>query len=149
MRRHTRIQSELAQTRRRQILGNDSILAIQTAASTRRNMVSLGEGGTPLHKADRLAKTLGLTNLYLKDETRNPTNTYRDRAAALLTSNAIDQGPKPWSAQQTATWEHPCRLRCKSRTDLPRFGPQSCRCWQTGTDDCLRRRHRGIRRHSG
>jgi threonine synthase len=53
-------------------------------------MVSLGEGGTPLHKADRLAKTMGLTELYLKDETRNPTNSYRDRAAALLTSNAID-----------------------------------------------------------
>jgi threonine synthase len=56
-----------------------------------RNMVSLGEGGTPLHKADRLAKTMGLSSLYLKDETRNPTNSYRDRAAALLTSNAIDQ----------------------------------------------------------
>ena len=55
-----------------------------------RQMVSLGEGGTPLHKAERLAKTMGLTKLYLKDETRNPTNSYRDRAAALLTSNAID-----------------------------------------------------------
>jgi threonine synthase len=55
-------------------------------------MVSLGEGGTPLHKADRLAKTVGLKNLYLKDETRNPTNSYRDRAAALLTSNAIGLG---------------------------------------------------------
>jgi threonine synthase len=53
--------------------------------------VSLGEGGTPLHKANRLSKTLGLRSLYLKDETRNPTNSYRDRAAALLTSNAIDQ----------------------------------------------------------
>ncbi|MBM4400777.1 MAG: pyridoxal-phosphate dependent enzyme, partial [Crenarchaeota archaeon] len=52
--------------------------------------VSLGEGGTPLHKAERLAKNLGLKELYLKDETRNPTNSYRDRAAALLTSNAID-----------------------------------------------------------
>ena len=52
--------------------------------------ISLGEGGTPLHKAERLAKTMGLTDLYLKDETRNPTNSYRDRAAALLTSNAID-----------------------------------------------------------
>ncbi len=52
---------------------------------------SLGEGGTPLHKAERLAKNLGLKELYLKDETRNPTNSYRDRAAALLTSNAIDQ----------------------------------------------------------
>ena len=56
-----------------------------------RHMVSLGEGGTPMHRAERLAKRLGLKELYLKDETRNPTNSYRDRAAALLTSNAIDQ----------------------------------------------------------
>ena len=53
-------------------------------------IISLGEGGTPLHKAERLAKNIGLKELYLKDETRNPTNSYRDRAAALLTSNAID-----------------------------------------------------------
>jgi len=57
-----------------------------------KHMISLGEGGTPLHKAERLAKAVGLKNLYLKDETRNPTNSYRDRAAAFLTSNAIDQG---------------------------------------------------------
>jgi threonine synthase len=54
------------------------------------HVTSLGEGGTPLHKAERLAKNFGLKELYLKDETRNPTNSYRDRAAALLTSNAID-----------------------------------------------------------
>jgi threonine synthase len=54
------------------------------------HVISLGEGGTRLHRAERLAKTVGLTDLYLKDETRNPTNSYRDRAAALLTSNAID-----------------------------------------------------------
>ncbi len=57
-----------------------------------KTLISLGEGGTPLHKAKRLAKTIGLNELYLKDETRNPTNSYRDRAAALLTSNAIDLG---------------------------------------------------------
>jgi threonine synthase len=57
-----------------------------------KHMVSLGEGATPLHKAERLAKTMGLKELYLKDETRNPTNSYRDRAAAFLTSHAIDQG---------------------------------------------------------
>jgi len=54
------------------------------------NFVSLGEGGTPLHKAERLAKKLGLTSLYLKDETRNPTNSFRDRCAALMISNALD-----------------------------------------------------------
>jgi threonine synthase len=53
-------------------------------------IVSLGEGGTPLHRAERLAKTIGLKELYLKDETRNPTHSYRDRAAAFLTSNAVD-----------------------------------------------------------
>jgi threonine synthase len=54
------------------------------------NTVTLGEGGTPLHRAERLAGKLGLKRLYLKDETRNPTNSFRDRAAALLTSNALD-----------------------------------------------------------
>lgn len=54
------------------------------------NVVTLGEGGTPLHKAERLGKELGLREAYLKDETRNPTNSFRDRAAALMTSNAID-----------------------------------------------------------
>jgi len=56
-----------------------------------KHMISLGEGATPLHKAERLSKAVGLKNLYLKDETRSPTNSYRDRAAAFLTSNAIDQ----------------------------------------------------------
>ncbi|MCJ7613644.1 threonine synthase [Candidatus Bathyarchaeota archaeon] len=52
----------------------------------------MGEGGTPLHKAERLAKELGLQSLYLKDETRNPTNSFRDRCAALMVSNALDYG---------------------------------------------------------
>jgi threonine synthase len=57
-----------------------------------RNVVTLGEGGTPLHKAERLAKEIGLKDLYLKDETRNPTNSFRDRCAALMVSNALDLG---------------------------------------------------------
>lgn len=55
-----------------------------------RNVVSMGEGGTPLHKARRLFKTSGLSQVYFKDETRNPTNSFRDRCAALLVSNALD-----------------------------------------------------------
>jgi threonine synthase len=55
-----------------------------------KNKISLGEGGTPLHKAERLAKNLGLKKLFMKDETRNPTNSFRDRAAALITSHALD-----------------------------------------------------------
>jgi threonine synthase len=50
----------------------------------------MGEGGTPLHKAERLAEKHDLKQLYLKDETRNPTNSFRDRCAALMVSNALD-----------------------------------------------------------
>ncbi|MEM2027028.1 MAG: threonine synthase [Candidatus Bathyarchaeia archaeon] len=57
-----------------------------------RNCASLHEGGTPLYRAERLARHVGLPKLYLKDETRNPTGSFRDRAAALLVSNMLDLG---------------------------------------------------------
>jgi len=56
------------------------------------NCATMHEGGTPLYRAERLAKSLGLSRLYLKDETRNPTNSFRDRAAALMVSNMLDLG---------------------------------------------------------
>ncbi|MEM4717599.1 MAG: threonine synthase [Desulfurococcaceae archaeon] len=49
-------------------------------------IVSLGEGGTPLIKAKRLGEKLGLKNLYLKDETRNPTGSFKDRAMSVSVS---------------------------------------------------------------
>jgi len=51
-------------------------------------VVSLGEGGTPLLKSTRLAEALGLRNLYLKDETRNPTGSFKDRAMSVAVSMA-------------------------------------------------------------
>jgi len=57
-----------------------------------KNIVTMDEGGTPLHEAKRLAEWMNLKNLFLKDETRNPTNSFRDRGAALMVSNAIDMG---------------------------------------------------------
>lgn len=54
--------------------------------------ISLGEGGTPLHEAKRLGETLGLERLLLKDETRNPTNSFKDRSASLIISDASGKG---------------------------------------------------------
>ena len=48
----------------------------------------MGEGGTPLRVSKKLGKRLGIKNLYFKDETQNPTNSFKDRAAALLISHA-------------------------------------------------------------
>ena len=57
-----------------------------------KKQVSLGEGGTPLQEAQRLVESLGLKNLALKDETRNPTNSFKDRSAALMVSDASGKG---------------------------------------------------------
>jgi threonine synthase len=54
--------------------------------------VSLGEGGTPLWKAERLGERLGLDSLTLKDETRNPTSSFKDRSASLIISDAVGKG---------------------------------------------------------
>jgi threonine synthase len=48
--------------------------------------LSIGEGGTPLLKADNLGAMLGLRNLYIKDERRNPTSSFKDRQAAVTTA---------------------------------------------------------------
>lgn len=54
--------------------------------------VTLGEGGTGLHKADRLGRLLGLSRLYLKNEGCNPTGTFKDRAATVAVTKASEFG---------------------------------------------------------
>ncbi len=54
--------------------------------------VSMGEGGTPLWEAKRLEENLNLKTLILKDETRNPTSSYKDRSASLILSDAVGKG---------------------------------------------------------
>ncbi|MEM4971519.1 MAG: threonine synthase [Sulfolobales archaeon] len=49
------------------------------------NIVSLGEGSTPLIKLERISKELGL-EVYLKDESRNPTGSFKDRAISATIS---------------------------------------------------------------
>ncbi len=48
----------------------------------------LPAGGTPLVAAPRIAKRLGLQALWLKDETRNPTRCFKDRATAVFLTMA-------------------------------------------------------------
>lgn len=46
------------------------------------------EGGTQCKKSERIGQILSLKNLFFKDETQNPTNSFKDRSAALLISHA-------------------------------------------------------------
>lgn len=54
--------------------------------------VSLHEGGTPLLELARTAERLGLHRLLLKDESRNPTWSYKDRLIAVAVSQARARG---------------------------------------------------------
>jgi threonine synthase len=49
-------------------------------------------GGTPLYAATRLGASLGLRNLYLKDDTLNPSASSKDRASAIAVRRAMDIG---------------------------------------------------------
>lgn len=57
-------------------------------------IVSLDEGGTPLLRASRLGEAMGLKNLYLMDETRNPTWSFKDRGTSVGVSKALEIGAK-------------------------------------------------------
>lgn len=65
------------------------------------DVVTLGEGGTPLLRAARLGAELGLDNLLIKDETRNPTGSFIDRGSTVLTSLAKERGVKSCSCVTT------------------------------------------------
>lgn len=55
-------------------------------------VVSLGEGDTPLVACANLGTELGLSQLFVKDESRNPTWSYKDRLAAVAVTKALQQG---------------------------------------------------------
>jgi threonine synthase len=54
--------------------------------------VTLGEGWTPLRRADFLGRSLGLERLYVKDESLNPTGSFKARGMAAAVSMARAQG---------------------------------------------------------
>jgi len=54
--------------------------------------VNLGEGFTPLLRADRLAEELGVKNLWLKDEGQNPTGSFKARGLCMAVSRAWELG---------------------------------------------------------
>jgi threonine synthase len=54
--------------------------------------VTLGEGGTPLIAASRLGRTIDASDLLLKDESLNPTGSFKARGMAVAVSRLVDLG---------------------------------------------------------
>ena len=60
------------------------------------HIVSLGEGGTPLLRSAHLGAAQDLDNLFFKNESLNPTGSYKDRISTVGISQLVEQGKRTW-----------------------------------------------------
>ncbi len=58
-------------------------------------------GWTPLYKAERIRKDLGVSNLWIKDDGRNPTASLKDRASAIAVAKARELGEEAITCAST------------------------------------------------
>ena len=56
------------------------------------NIVSLGEGWTPLLQAAKLGRQVGIDQLYIKDESQNPTQSFKARGMSAAVTMAKELG---------------------------------------------------------
>jgi len=90
----------------------------------RGSAVDLGAGFTPLVRAERLGGALGLSELWIKNDTVNPTNSFKDRVVAVGLSKALEFGFKTAACASTGNLAnsvaaHATRAGMKSYVFIP------------------------------
>lgn len=85
----------------------------------RSKIVTIGEGGTGLHRCDNLAEELGVENLYVKNEGENPTGSFKDRGMTIGVTKAMELDVSEVACASTgntaaslAAYSAKARLRC-------------------------------------
>jgi threonine synthase len=86
--------------------------------------VDLGAGFTPLVRADRLAAELGLGELWIKNDTVNPTGSFKDRVVSVALTKARELGFKVAACASTGNLAnsvaaHAARAGMKSVVFIP------------------------------
>jgi len=104
-----------------------------------KNIISLGEGWTPLLHAPRLGKRVGIHELYIKDESQNPTQSFKARGMATAVSMAKELGAEKLAVPSAgnaagALAAYAARAGLKSYIFMPRDTPVAnvVECKQTG-----------------
>ncbi len=109
------------------------------------NIVCLGEGFTPLLKTERLSQSLPIQlNLYIKDESANPTQSFKARGMSAAVSMAKELGVKKLAAPSAgnaagALSAYASRAGIETFIFMPRDTPQAniVECEQTGANITL------------
>ena len=103
------------------------------------NIISLGEGWTPLLRVPRLERRVGIQELYIKDESQNPTQSFKARGMATAVSMAKELGIKKLAVPSAgnaagALAAYAARAGLKSFIFMPRDTPRAnvVECEQTG-----------------
>lgn len=103
------------------------------------NIVSLGEGWTPLLPAKRLGAQLGLDELYIKDESQNPTQSFKARGMTTAVSLALELGVRKLAVPSAgnaagALAAYAARAGLEAHIFMPRDTPRAnvIECEQTG-----------------
>ncbi len=91
----------------------------------REEPVSLGEGFTPLIRARQLERTLGMATIYIKDESLNPTNSFKARGMSVAVTRARRLGAATLSAPSAgnaanALAAYAARAELKASVFMPR-----------------------------
>lgn len=94
------------------------------------NIVTLGEGFTPLLHAPRLGKSLGMSELYIKDESLNPTGSFKARGMSAAVSMAKELGVKKVAAPSAgnaagALAAYAARAGMEAHLFMPRDTPRA------------------------
>lgn len=84
------------------------------------SVVDIGAGYTPLVKADNLARELGLRELYIKNDSVNPTYSFKDRPVSIASSRAIQLGFDTLACASTGN------LACSVAAHAARAGLRAC-----------------------
>ncbi len=92
------------------------------------NIVTMGEGMTPLLRLDRLGQRVGMTNLYMKDEGIIPSGSFKARGAAVGVSRAKELGVKtlamPTNGNAGGAWALYCaKAGIKAVIVMPKSAP--------------------------
>ncbi len=108
------------------------------------NLVTLGEGWTPLLRTEYLGKKLGLGNLYIKDESQNPTQSFKARGMAAAVSMAKELGARKLAVPSAgnaagALAAYSARAGLECFIFMPRDTPRAnvVECEQTGAQVTL------------
>jgi len=108
------------------------------------HIVSLGEGWTPLLRAERLGKQLGIDQLYIKDESQNPTQSFKARGMSVAVSMAKELGAQKLAVPSAgnaagALAAYAARAGLECFIFMPRDTPRAnvVECEQTGAQVTL------------